>query len=195
MRVNQVVVVPAFHAKFKPGRVVGRTSEHDIVAEYTRNLAEQFDEDNVAHDVYSHEHKQLILPNSLVMHCSVGWQGNGKGQKAQKNVTSVMHGPQPGSKKFAELLAEALSDWGKCMVDHGHRTKAVEEDLDLFFLQIPETIAVSIEPFWINGPNATDYTMRLFDLGRVLSQTVFEFLLSRNEQPRIMRHPQKSGEA
>lgn len=194
MRVNQVVVVPAFQANTKPGRYIGRHSEHDVIGSYVTSLVDELDEDLVQHSLYIHGQTQLIMPNSLVLHCGIGWQGNGGGQKALKNVSTITHGPQPGSKKFAEILAESISDWGKCFVDHGHRTKAVELEQDLSFLVVPDTIAISIEPFKINGPNCQDYCTKLYELGQVLSQSLFEFLLSRNEQPRIMRSPQKSGD-
>lgn len=183
MRVNQVVVIPAFTNSGALGRYCGKTCEYDAVNAYVESLCEFLDHDRIRFELRPPDSREPILPNSLILHCSVGW--NKKDSKS-KNNHSVVSYAQSSSKKFAEILLETVSEWGKCYADLGHKCKENDKDRENILLRYIDTFSVSIEPFRLNGPNPDEYMRGAPTLGRMLAQAIFEFLASRNEQPTMM---------
>lgn len=169
--------MPAFTHK-NLGRYHGKANEYEAVNCYLQELSECLDNDGVRHRIEKEDAQ--IFPNSLVIYCSVGWAtGNRK-----SNSSSISYG-QANSRVVASLFTETLSDWGKCYVNLGHTAKLSNSDKRAF-LNVPDTMGISVEPFKLNLDSSSEYIQRAKNLGKTMAHCLFEFLLSRNEQPRMM---------
>lgn len=185
MRVSEVVIVPSVSREGQ-GRLFGKFSEFDVVNGYVTTLCENLEEDRVNFRVL--REGENIYPNSLVLYCSSGFLE--KKSKSERNCTIVNY-KTPSSVPFAETVVEALSDWGKCYVDYKHKAsnpiKLDGHNILNEAAAVENTIAISVQPFHINGPNSGEYMKRLPSLGKILSTCVYDFLLSRGEHPKMMR--------
>lgn len=182
MRVNQVVVIPAFTNSGSLGRYHGKACEYDVVNAYVEPLCEFLEHDRIPYQLKT-DPDEKIFPNSLVLHCGAGWN---KMPTKSKNNHSVIGYGQGTSKKLAEIALETISEWGKCYVDLAHKSKEVATLDDNPNLMVDGTFGLFIEPFRLNGPMYEEYLRTAPILGRMLAQCVFEFLAARNEQPTMM---------
>lgn len=179
MRINQVIVVPAF-SKRVYGRYHGRFCEFDVIDAYVPPLVEHLEHDRIPFILY--QDGEIILPNSLIIHCSVGWLKTPSKVKTNFSLISYSHA---NSKRLAEIAIETVSDWGKCYGDLQHKTKEVANDKENLLLRYKDTMAIAVEPFQLNGPNVDDYLKGGEVFGKMLAQCVYEFLFSRNEMPKL----------
>lgn len=182
MRVNQVIVIPAFNNCGNLGRYYGKACEYDVVNSYVETLCEFLEHDRITYQVIT-DKDELIYPNSLILHCGAGWN---KAPTKSKNNHSLVAYSQSTSKKLAEIALETVSEWGKCYVDLSHKSREIATYPDNANLDIENTFALYIEPFRLNGPMYEEYLKACPTLGRMLAQCVFEFLAARNEQPTMM---------
>lgn len=181
MRCNQVLIVPEFLDGSKEGNIHECTSQRDAVTRYLETFVDSLDEDRITFSVF--KEGDIILPNSIVICLSVGWLK--AGSKSKVNSNEVQFGNKE-SEEFANSISEAVFEWGKSYVNFHHRGSAPTLSKDNPFLKSPDTIAISISPFRLNGVNSTEYVRWLPKLGQILSHCVYEFLFSRGEQPRMM---------
>lgn len=179
MRVNQVVLIPDFNNSGNLGRHFGRFSEYDALNSYFDTFCEFLDQDRISFRTQTKD--DLIEPNSLVIHCSSGWE---KDEKPRPNSSSVIYGT-PGSRAIAQLFIETLSEWGKCYSDLGHKIREVKNHKKNALLLHEKTMALCIEPFRLNGANVDAYIKGGPILGRMLAQCVFEYMLERGEVAKI----------
>lgn len=179
MRINQVVIIPEF-SKSHLGNHTAKTNEYDVMGAYIETLIEYLEIDRICFYVASNG--EVILPNSLILYCSVGWDN---GKKPQKYNFSKVSYAQKSSKRFADFAMETLSEWGKCHVDLSHKCKEGANAKAHDCLRFGDTIAVQIEPFLLNGPNSDDYIKHVPVMGRMLAQCIYEFMSSRDEIKRI----------
>lgn len=174
-RINQVVLMPDQTAT----QFAGRFSEQEMIAGYSRTLYEHLEEDRI--DVRFFNDLDPIMPNSLVIHCLGGYDK--KPLAGKSNFTSIAYG-SGDSASFANMVKETLKDWGKCYADFYHKVSNPRQD-DLYLAEGSFSIAVS--PFRINGPNAESYMKKLDVLGSSIAHTVLQYLIMRDEQPRMMK--------
>lgn len=179
MRVNQVVLIPDFDNQGNLGRHFGRFSEYDALYSYFDSFCEFLDEDRISFRIQAKG--DLILPNTLVVHCSSGWE---KDDKPRPNSSSVIYATAQ-SRVIAQLFIETLSEWGRVYTALDHRIREVKNCKDNPLLNIENTMALQIEPFRLNGALADDYIKRGEVLGRMLAQCVYEYMLDRGEVAKI----------
>lgn len=181
MRINQVVVIPEYDVKHM-GRYQRNYSEHDIIDRYVSTLCEFLDHDNISFKLST---KNAVCdPNSLILFCRSGLSE----ERARRTNFSIISHIGSKSKKISDFAIETVSEWGKCYVDTQHITRGRQLDENpIEAFGSPDTMGIVIDPFILEGPNHDDYIKRLPKLGEMLALCVFEFMLSRQEQPQIMR--------
>jgi len=180
MRINQVVLVPSFHTISGEGQISGRFSEREAVHGYMESTYEHLEEDRVI--VKIHDNTDVILPNTLLIHCYLGWER--PQSKAKYNIATIGY-IQTEVVPLAMLLCESLSEWGRSYVDYHHKTAnpRLEESLPLSDTQ--STMSIVLRPFKLNGAESTVYMKNLETLGRTIAYCVNEFLLIRGEQGKL----------
>ncbi len=179
MRINQVVLFPSVPLFGGEGITSGRYTEKEAVHGYMDSILEHMEEDRIVCRV--HSDSEPILPNTLLIHCQIGLDK--PNSKAKCNMATVDFVGQ-GALPLATLLCEALVDWGKSYVDFHHKTanpKVANEP------HYDDTLGVIIKPFKINGPQVDDYMRSLDQLGKTIAYSIYEFMLSRGEQPNVMK--------
>lgn len=173
-RINQVVLIPDLTAT----QLAGRFSEQEMISGYTNSLFEHLEEDRVE---VRFNNEDLILPNTLVLRCLGGFDKKPSGGKS--NLTTISYGGSE-SASFANMVKETMKDWGKCYADFFHKVCNPREDLGL---AKEGCFTLAISPFKINGPNADAYMQKLDLLGASIAHCVMQYLIMRDEQPRMMR--------
>ena len=155
----------------------------DLIDLITVPLAELLEEYNIRYTmantrrypgIMKKNRPGIIEPFSLVLEIGLDWHDRPR----QYNVSQVFCG-KDGSSRFAEILSDALSEWGTCAV-FGHRSgnaRIVDDPL----LNSPDCIGVRIEPYAINGPNAGEYIKKSRNLARDLAAVIAEFTVRRSE--------------
>jgi hypothetical protein len=181
MRINQVLLVPEFSSPGKEGNFHLGACQRDVVDAYLNTLVEGLDENRVTYSVF--REGDIILPNSLIVCLSSGWLK--PTSTATKQISEVRY-HTPESLHFAKIVCDSISEWGKCYVSYYHRGNRPLTDKDNPFLKVKDTMAVSINPFKLNGENTADYLRWLPKLGEILSECIYDYILSRGEQPRMM---------
>lgn len=174
MRISQVAVVPLYSAK-DFGNIHGRQNEHDIIKSYQQTLVENFEEDRIHFEVLGKE--DPIFDNTLVLYLDAGWNTS---PHLKKNGSSISYS-NDASRDLAEHIRMYVSDWGKSNVDFSHRTISFEKDETL--CNKPNTTAIKISPFLLNGPHSEVYIKNLPMLGKLIETCIFEFLQSRQWGP------------
>jgi hypothetical protein len=181
MRCNQVLIVPEFLDGAKEGYIHEATSQKDAVKAYLETFVDSLDEDRVKFSVF--QQGDIILPNSIVVCLSIGWQK--PGSKSKVNSNEVSSGNKE-SEEFANSVSEAIFEWGKSYVNFNHRGSSPTLNKDNPFLKEDKTISITVSPFKLNGVNSDEYVRWLPKLGQILAHCIYEFLFSRGEQPRMM---------
>lgn len=181
MRINQVVLIPAFSGRGTTGRYYGRYCEHDAVTAYFEPLVEHLENDGVIFQVQKED--EPIFPNSLVLHCSIGWDKLPL-DKQKCNYSTVSYS-LPQSKRVAEIIVESVSDWGKLYGTLSHKTKEVTNEKKNMLLKYEQTVGIYVEPFALNNALCEDYLKGAPVFGKMLAQAIFEFLWTRNEVPKM----------
>lgn len=176
MRINNVVIVPAFSKHANPGRYIGRYCEYDAMEGYLDQFIDQIDADRIPYKVESDVN--LIQPNSLILYTGIEWFDDNP-EKLKCNYSTISYGPKE-NRRISKLAIEVMSDWGKCYGDPGHKVKEKIKVSDKV-LNIDNTLALSIKPFCLNGPRADDYMKNLVKCGDILAQFLYEFMLARDE--------------
>lgn len=189
-RVHSVLIVPGYgHSDsfggYDRGQVVGRYCELDVVDGYLEPLCDELDSDGVRFEVMDTRSRPgvpagkraaKIEGHRLVLHLCAGFD---KDPPQAKNLSRVFY-RNTGSKDIAEEIAESVSEWGQCFV-FGHRTANPSQQSEDPLLDVPNTLAVRIEPFILNGPDADEYMRRLPQLGICLARAVAGYLMTRNQ--------------
>ncbi len=189
MRIHSVLIVPDHGhggtGRYDRGRSIGPFSELDVVNGYVPNLLDELDHDGIRVDIMptaaspgvpvSHRAGR-IETNQLVLHCCAGWGDFGDRAHTVKNITRVFFGLD-GSKEIAEEMSEAASEWGQCYV-FGHRTaNPVRKDDPV--IQVAGSVGIRVEPFMLDGPDASTYLAHLPRLGTALGRAVSNYLRTR----------------
>lgn len=186
MGISKVLIIPGYGHKDVSGaqyrgESIGKFSQLDIIEKYQEALEDELESQRINFSVMNvgptqkiHEtlRYKLIDVNVLVLHLACGWFDT---SDRTLNQSSVFYSTT-GSGQFAEELSESLHDWGHCIV-HGHRSanpKTVPGKQHKF-LSIKNTVAVKIEPFALNGPNAEEYMKNLEGLGRDIGVSVANY--------------------
>jgi hypothetical protein len=191
MFVHEILIVPAYgHSTDRDlwdrGPAVGSVTGLDVVDAYVSALIEELDAEGIRYRVLDtrtspgireSERWQHVEANSLVLHCLASGLPDGKKPVNKKNQTEVWYGGDR-SLTLADEMCEALAQWGHCYV-FGHRTANPRHDGKTHLLNAPETKALAISPFWINGPDAPDYLERLNELGQTIARCLADHLTSK----------------
>lgn len=181
MRVNQILLVPEFSGVGKDGSVWGMHNQRDVVAAYLHTLTEHIDENRHQFSVY--REGDTILPNSLILCLSSGWTK--AESKSKLNGHSVFYG-NDASGEFAAGMSECIAEWAKNYVNFHHKNSGPTRNNTNPFLKVSDSIAITVSPFRLNGPDSGEYYKWLPKLGELMAHYIYEFLLSRGEQPRMM---------
>jgi hypothetical protein len=198
--ISQVTIIPGCgyeHGKFNPGHGIGNVLETDLVNEVTRCLHAELELENIrVHMVETRErpgfviserHKQ-IPDNSLVLHVRSGWYER---VTAEAHITvngSAIYYTKSGDLPLAEIILEAMGEWGRCSV-YGHQKSKPKLDKDDPVLKplAAKMSAFRIEPFAINGVSIDDYWRRIPQLGRDLAIQLSYYL--KDQGYAMMREP------
>lgn len=153
-------------------------TQADVVEAYGQRLIEELEFENVrCHivdtrkgDSKSDIQKMHDIPDGFVpIFVSCGWH-----DKPRPYNASIVEFSGPHY-KFAERIADSLSEWGRCYV-FGHKVSrpiAVEECAKKSFIRI--------KPISLNGPHADEYIRRMDSLGETIGRAIGEFLSARGE--------------
>ncbi len=180
MRINQVVLVPGVPRVGDHGHTFGHYSEKEAIYEYVESTLEHLEEDRVAASI--HETGGLIMPNTLLVHCFLGWEK--PNSKAKSNIATIgFQGTE--ALPLANMLCESLSEWGKSYVDYHHKTANPRPEDQSPEGNLPGTIGVFIRPFKLNGMQIDTYMRNADTLGRTIAYCVHEFILGRGEQVKL----------
>lgn len=180
MSIDRVVIDPGHGADgvgFDYGNSVGILCEWDILLSLTEELVEHFELARIRTEVLPvkrrpgiplgarHEH---VPPGCLLLSLQLGWQA-----KTKRNCSALTSQLDPSHPLIAELET-AVSRWG--IVTHGDHAKAQLLTSSEPLLSLPQSTAIRIEPFSLNGPNALLYAARIPALGKAIAQRVSEYL-------------------
>lgn len=191
MHIHQVFLVPGYGHTSDTGEYVrgnpspdGSTSQLDVVDAYLPAIIEELDCEGIRYTCLETRNgagipqslrAQYIEANSVVIHCLAGWNEDRK--RDSKNVTRITYG-QSSSFPLADEVSEAVGQWGQNYV-FGHKTANPRQDAKDALLVLPETKAVAIEPFALNGPDVKTYVRYLEQLGKVIARAVADHLNAR----------------
>lgn len=183
-RIHEFLLIPGV-GHFGPGaydrgHVMGNLIEVDLVDKYVATMADELDQSAIRHRIcatrkapgLSQEARfkdcfEYVLP----VQCRIGWS-HAKKIKPIHNQTTVYYGTDVPS-AFAAELVDIIRHWGSIYVTHGHKAAAPVPTDGLR--------GISIEPFFLNGPNAPDYCRWLDKLGRDLGRYLADYARSRQE--------------
>lgn len=177
MRVNQVILIPAFSNDGNLGRYHFNACEYDAMAAYFEPLCEHLDNDRVSFLIQKPE--DSIFPNSMVLYCGIGWES--KNDKIKSNYSQISYCQQT-SRRLCDFFMESASEWGRCYVSHGHKTREMSKAKHSFLDQ-PNTYAISIEPFKVNGEFFDEYIRHASVLGQMMANTIREFITTKEDAP------------
>lgn len=159
------------------GEAVGFISEIEVIDGYVRSLCEELDRDNITHEVMEtrvspglsdSQRLGAIAKYRLVLECRAGFAY----KPGVRNMSQVFYGP--GARDIGEQISESIAEWGQCFV-WGHRTANPAPSAEAM-LNKDDCLAVGIEPFAINGPDAAEYARRLDQLGTAIGRVVSGYL-------------------
>lgn len=128
--------------------------EADIGDIVCRAMSETLEEFGVRHS--RHWEKVDAGVGELALDFAIGYHSKQK----SFNESVVEYG---AAGDLAELLAETLSEWGRCC-SFGHQVKTPKGGYTLG--------RIRLSLFVVNGPDADQYLCRLTDLGRQMAQTI-----------------------
>lgn len=191
MRVFRVLIVPRvghYGKGIDLGKMQGRIVEADVLQTACRSLVDELCNDHVicrllpVFDPPGMSEDQRIAaiePNDLVLHLGLGTLSNVGGTLPKDNYSFVAHGEKPAARTrfFAELISDALYEWGQCTV-FGHMVRKAVKDPEDKIIQTQKGIALRVEPFCIDGPGALDYAVRARELGRDLGIALSRYVRS-----------------
>ena len=184
MRINQVIVFPEFSRDKNYGRIAGSVSEYDAVTAYVESFKENLD--NLGVRPWDYRPDEPIYPNTLIIHCSIGWI-EPKDKPTKHNYSTISYGTTQ-SRSLADIFAENTTGWGHCYINHGHTTKDPKRGDNRKFMTAADTLSVSISPFLANGPDIEDYIRHAPMLGKMLAIAVTDFMNIRGELPKLVSH-------
>lgn len=186
MRIHEIILIPgAGHAGtgvYDRGHVSDVYAEVDLVDNYARTMMEELDNSLIRYRVVNTRkapgtpHSQrfdMAFPHCLPVSLNVGWIDSKK-VRALHNVSTIAAHKDAPPRLVAEL-ADALRHWGGLYV-HGHRCAEPVAQ---------EEPGISLAPFQINGPKASDYAQRLDKLGRDLGRVFVDFCRGRQDDAAI----------
>lgn len=185
--IHQVLIVKNYEhsgddGRYTRGRAIAAFSEVDLIDSYFHSLVEELDTDNVRFSVLDVEKPpgiklgerwQRVEKTDLVLHLAGGWCD---GKQNAKNTTKVSYS-HANSLGLAESLTEDIAQWGSCYV-FGHRAAHPRKSRDPL-LSVPGSIAVSIEPYALNGPDLQEYLGRGRELGVIIARCISGYLKER----------------
>ena len=182
MRINQVLIIPAFDRDKNFGRIHEKYSEWDAIDCYVHSFMEHLD--NFGIRPFKSRENDLIYPNSLVVHCDAGWV-DPKSKVKSSNYSAISYGT-PNSRSLADIFAENTTGWGQNYVSNNHTTKDPKRGDTRPFMVTDKTISISISPFMVNGPDVDSYIRFGPMLGKMLAIAVADFMTTRGEVPGMM---------
>lgn len=187
MPVHTVHLIPALgHSSdagtYMRGNSHGRLCELDIIDGYYPTVMEELDDWRVRAELMEtrrhpgvrlSERPRQISPNTCVLELRCGWFGR---PTKGSNVSRVLYGKGTPF-ALAEMLQDAVVEWGRCYVGEHRGVTPIEVDEPL--LTVPGTLGFAIEPFALDGPAVAGYTARLAVLGRAIARVIASFALER----------------
>lgn len=184
MNVNDIVIVPGAgwasdDASYFRGPTLPLYSEVDLVDLVTPRLSDELNflslraqtlNTRIKPGIKESERINYIQTSTLGIFLNMGFSK----KPLKKNQTRITYGSDE-SKALAEELADIVSEWGRCCT-FGHVRCAPVKDKSL---DKGGTLAVRIEPFYLNGPNIDDYLRRISFLGKDIATGVYLYLNAR----------------
>ena len=172
MPLTKVCILPgAGHhpTGYERGVVIDSIAEVDAIDIIVRTLQETL-EDHMLHTEVlptrkkpglSKLERETVEPCSITIELGLSWFTRHR----SCNESEVYYGP--GTQRVAELICEALSEWGRC-AHFGHRTQNPRE------IDPPGLVRVRL--FALNGPDAGVYLGRLSEAGKDLGGAIAQAL-------------------
>lgn len=180
MGIDRVVIVPAKGADgvgFDFGNMCGVLTEYDIVTLLADYLAEFLELYRVRTSILPVRKRPGIPPlerhlhipdGSLAILFGLGWQ------KTAKRNGSIIATQMDPADPLIKDLDRVLTRWG--IVTHADHSKTLLQAPADPILTLPQSLAIRIEPFALNGPNSSIYASRIEPLARALAQQIAEWL-------------------
>lgn len=163
------------------GKFSGHYSQSDVVDAYGRAAVEELEADNVR--LFHVETRKApgtlqderlkVAPNTFV---PVVFSCDHTDRPALHNK-SVVEYSGAHLEKLASVLAESLSEWGRCYV-WGHKVSRP--------VRVEGPAHVRVSPFALGGPHEDDYLARLPALGLCVGRAIGQFLIDRGEGRRVV---------
>lgn len=163
------------------GRFSGSMSQSDVVDEYGRSAVEEMEADNVrlfhvetrkSPGTRELERLELVPASFVPIVFSVDYC-----ERPGLHNRSVVEFSGAHLDKLARLIAESMSEWGRCFV-WGHKVSKQ---------QLPgKQPFIRISPFQMNGPNEDAYMVGLSKLGAGIGRAVGAYMIDRGEGRRAM---------
>jgi hypothetical protein len=180
MSIDRVVIDPGHGADgvgFDFGNSMGVLCEWDILLSLAEELLEHLELSRVRTEILPVRKRpgipiadrHLHVPaGCLLLSLNLGWQA-----KTKRNCSALTSQLDPSHPLIAELET-AVSRWG--IVTHGDHAKTQLLTSSEPLLTLPDSTAIRIEPFALNGPNSLLYAARIPALGKAIAQRVTEYV-------------------
>lgn len=197
MRIHEVLIAPAAGylsaaGKYTLGLSVDNMTEVSIVDKYCRGITDALDDSGVRNrtlpvrkppGIKEGERHHGIMPNTLILHCRIGWCDKPPSKRPLYNKSRIFQGAGDYG-ELPELISETMAHWGQIYVIHGHQgCNPVVCDEDPL-LKVEGTAGLRLEPFILNGPAAEQYCGKLEELGRDLGRTIADFIIAKDYHAR-----------
>jgi N-acetylmuramoyl-L-alanine amidase len=184
--IDRVVIEPGHGAvdeegNFDYGNMSGTLTEYDLVQAYAQTAAEELALSRCRVEILPTRHRPGLRPSQrlsrvsaqcLLLSLHIGWNAKPRAENASALLFS-----SPLSRTVAEHIQGGVERWGKITSpSHG---QTVIREFGGPMLSIPGTVALHVEPFALNGPNAMLYAQRMEQFGTALGRAVAELLEDR----------------
>lgn len=176
MRIHEIALVTSLgpgageKGEFILGRTYDRVFEYNAIEKYMTSLRDELEQLGVRFQVYEKGNVALrakqIADHSLIVHCGIGWFDNKS--KRTVNISRVYYSDS-NSGPIAREITDVCSEWGPLHV-FGHKTANPQLDRSDPFLALDHSLAVRIEPYAINGPDAGEYYRYLDRFGKDIAR-------------------------
>ncbi len=181
-RIHEILIIPAAGhggpGVYSRGATIDAMAEADLVDQYVRSLADELDQSSIRYRIANTrkapgtpEGERCGVPglNVLPVVCAIGWN-QAKNATALFNSSLVKFAPDVSS-VLASGLVQTMAHWGALYV-HGHKCSAP--------VQADSLRGLVLEPFKLNGPNASLYAARLDALGRDIGRFLADYCVNKN---------------
>lgn len=188
MKPNHLYINPSHgwaDGVFSFGACAGTILETDIIDAYCASLAEELYTDGIFHTVLNTRdnpglstEQRIELTNDHCALITLCAPKNTKRNQSWKNEGKIYIGT-PASKDLAELIAFAITKWGKATTNLFGGVKIMDSSA-FPILSGPAPINIIIQPFMLDCADAVKLAARSEALGKAIACAIIPYLRSLN---------------